>query len=315
MNTTDPEGFSKKIRIAVEAFGCRSLGELVERLQAANPRSTVTLDQMYKWAQGRALPRGFAAYDDLALALGLAGEGSFVRTASAEAFEQRLRGGGQRSAPAVASGPPPSPGAMLRGLRSGWHAVYSPAWARAYTGRILRGCLKVGPPAADGARRVEMVERYADSGAAFAGDLKSSRRSHSVVFDIAPEDVFLCLILAVPGEPTPAIGGIISGQSLSASMPRPTSSRLVTVAALDPALDPEAGNAYLDPGPAAVARDLEALGYGSADCEAVARRIIDYLAAPSDGTLESSQRAIEEIALPLTLAETPWSAPAAAAMT
>ena len=281
--------------MTAEALGCRSLSELVERLQTVNPRSTVTLDQLYKWAQGRSQPRTFGVYDDLARLLGLREGGTFLRTASVEELASRFRQAepaSQVAAPLVRS----------VGLRPGAHAVYSLAWSRAYPGQVLRGCLKVSPPKADGSRRIEYVERISDGHLRFAGALLATRRAFGIVFDTMPPDVFLSMALAVPAQPSPVIGGIMSGQSFSASGPRPTSCRMIVVAFQDPGADPEAGNRYLDPGTDPIARDLEQIGYAAESSGSVASMILDCLTAPVQGLLEVPHEGIERILLGLAAA-------------
>ena len=85
MRDSESRTFSKKIQLIVERLECGTLAGLIARIQAVNPRSPVTLDRMYKWAQGRTLPRGYGVYDDLARVLGLPGEGAFVRTSPLDA--------------------------------------------------------------------------------------------------------------------------------------------------------------------------------------------------------------------------------------
>lgn len=305
MSASPSNSFSKKIRMTAETLGCRSLSELVERLQTVNPRSTVTLDQLYKWAQGRSQPRTFGVYDDLARLLGLREGGVYLRTASVRELSARFR----RSEPESEA-----PASLFRtvGLREGPHAVYSLAWSRAYQGRVLRGCLKVAPAAADGNHRIEYVERYAAGHLRFGGTLSTTRRACGIVFDTMPSDVFLSMALAVPTQPSPVIGGIMSGQSFSASEPRPTSCRMIVVAFQDPGADPEAGNGYLEPGTESIARDLAQIGYAAEGSGAVAGVILDSLTIPAPGLLEVPHEAVEQILLGLTAAAPKSSGPVVA---
>ena len=124
-----------------------------------------------------------------------------------------------------------------------------------------------------------------------------------MAFEASPDDVLLSMVLAVPRLPTPAFGGLLIGQAVHAGTARPICGRVLMVRMRDPIAAPDAGNGYLNPGSPAIAEDLAAIGYASADCGDIARSIVDFLAAPSGGQVEMSPQAVEEIALPLALAQ------------
>ena len=312
MTGSESETFSKKIQLAARFLGCRTLTDLVTRVRTLNPESAVTLDRSYKWAQGRSMPRDPTVYRDLARVLGLGDDGTFVRTASLDVFERRLRSGS--TAPTDASvAASRAPGRNLQatqeaGLADGSYATYSPAWTASKSTQIVRGCTHVSTdpdPGGPFRQRVEYVEHPNQERVAFTGDLVTSRRATSVTFDPEPSGVALTMVLAVPGRATPAFGGLLTGQALYAGAPRPVACRLMLVRIRGSVTDPEGGCGFMPRDPSVLADDLAAIGYGGPDGPALAGRIIGYLTAPSTGVLEISQREIEEIVLALALATTP----------
>ncbi len=290
--------FARKLRVAVDETGCRSLAEFVARLRMAAPGTRVTLDRAYKWLQGRALPQNPAMYDDLALALGSDFDGAFVRESTVEAFVGKLRGRREAARPA---GPAAvSDRVVQSGLRDGAYAMYSLARDMAAGGAVVRGCLRVVTDAASGGRRIDYVERDAER-VVLTGALIASRRLHTVAFAPSPRDESLSLALAVPGQPVPVVGGLMIGQAQYAVAARPICCRVLLLAVRNPAIDPEAGNGEFGLDPEPIAADVAAIGYGGSDCAAVAARILAYLTPSSHGHLDVSHQEIEAISLMVAL--------------
>jgi hypothetical protein len=290
MRDLDAGPFARKLLMAVEVLGYRSLAELVARVRTTSPGTSITLDRAYKWLQGRAMPQDPAIYDDLARAFGLGEEGTFVRDSSVEAFVERLR---------RARGVDP---VVSSGLRDGAYAMYSLARDIGGGSAVVRGCVRVATDPDGGVRRVEYVERDGAGPVSFSGELGVSRRLHTVTLASSQGDDSLSLALAVPGQPVPVIGGLLTGQAQYAVAARPICCRVLLLAVRNPSVDPEAGNGEFGIGTDLIAADVAAIGYPGSDCAAVAERIHAYLTASSDGHLDVSHQAIEAISLMLALA-------------
>ncbi|WPZ34577.1 hypothetical protein T8K17_00245 [Thalassobaculum sp. OXR-137] len=301
--------FSDKLLMATEALGCRTLAELVGRVRTMDASTPITLDRAYKWAQGRATPRDGKAYHDLAQLLDLGEDGAFVRSCSLEHFKERLSrryprwraddGAGRLSSvarpdPAVAAWPT---------LTTERYATYSLSWAAGRGGQVVRGSSRIATAPGFTRPRIDYVEDTAEGRLTFAGDLRISRNLLMVNFDAAEADVLLSMVLLVSSTPSPAFGGLVIGQSIQPGEARPVCGRLLMVAMDDTVTDPERRNGYHEVGSGSLADDLAGIGYGEADCDAVARSIVGYLKSPSrsDGHLSIAPQAIDEIALPLAL--------------
>jgi hypothetical protein len=92
---------------------------------------------------------------------------------------------------------------------------------------------------------------------AFRGDVVLAGRALHIHLREPGSDVPLFLSLALPGPPSSAICGVLSGVTLVGPDPRPSASRFVMVRLPAPADD---SNGYIEPSRDAVSADLAALG-------------------------------------------------------
>ncbi|PWS39184.1 hypothetical protein DFH01_08090 [Falsiroseomonas bella] len=262
------------------ALRCAGHKDLCARFRAVNPATHFDLDRAEKWFQGRALPRSAHVYDDWAAVLGTSRAGNWLAACSVEDFLLELSRlfdvrpedlSARIDSRASGAARPQSASAHL----CGHYACYSLAWSPYWQGQLIRGAMRIEP----GLRRhLPMTATYTETllgnRIAFRGDALLAARALHIHLREPESDVPLFVSLAMPGPPSSAICGVISGVTLVGPDPRPSAARIVMVRVPGPA---DASNGYIEPSRDAVSADLAALGLPIQDPAGVDSLVLGFL--------------------------------------
>src|SRR5215472_1684604 len=254
--------FATKLRMAAGAMRCNSRKDFCARFRGVNHATHCDLDRLNKWMQGRSLPRAVSVYADFAAVIGTLKSGHWIADCSVEEFTAELA---HCTGVEVASLTKPD-GLSLRGnpritglfggvtTLSGAFAAYSPAWSPHFSGRLLRGTLRLSPGG-----RGTLIASYTET--LFGRDVRltaeawiGGRSMHFVVRE--PDgDVPVFISLQIPGPPASVLCGIMSGVAFVSQEPLPSACRIIFIRVPDtPRLD--ATNRYFDPIPGSISADL-----------------------------------------------------------
>jgi hypothetical protein len=278
---------SLKLRLTAAALGCGGMKDLGARFRAVNPATHFDVERAQKWVQGRAHPRFAQIYEDWARVIGTSRSGGWIAACGVDAFLQELgavldadpealrrRVEGAPAAAVPRAGPVGHP-------LVGDFACYSPAWSPYQRGRIIRGALRLDPPAArGGAMTAAYTEALLNRPVAFRGTAWLAARTLHMDLREADSGAPLLFSLFAPGPPASALCGVMSGSVIVGPDQQPCASAFVAVRV--PA-DPVASNRYVDATPGAIARDLAALGLPLSDPAEVDALLRDTLLPGRDG--------------------------------
>lgn len=258
--------FAVKLRMAAAALGCSSRKEFCALFRKVNQATQCDLDRLNKWVQGRSLPRAASVYADFAAVIGSTKPGHWIADCSVEEFAAELRNcmGVDTATLALqdslASRGGPRVSGLFRGVAtlSGTFAAYSPAWSPHFSGRLLRGSLRLSP-----GRSGTLIATYTESllgrDVRLTADAWIGGRCMHLVMREPEGDVPLFISLQIPGPPASVLCGVMSGVAFVSHEPLPSACRIVVIRVPDtPRLD--LTNRYFDPAHGAVAADLAELG-------------------------------------------------------
>lgn len=298
MARNDVIDFAGKLRLTAGALGCSGHKDLCARFRAVNPATHFDLERAEKWLQGRALPRSAGVYDDWARLLGTGRPGSWLAACSVAEFLAELSRLFGLSAEELTARTVSRAGAPPGSRPFGWHllgsyACYSLAWSPYWQGQLIRGAMRIEP----GLRRhMPMAATYTEtllgSRVTFEGEAQLAGRALHVHLREPQSDLPLFVSLAMPGPPSSAVCGVMSGATLVGPDPRPSATRFVMVRVAEP---PDASNGYLEAAPDAVSYDLASLGLPIPDGAETASLILGFLRP--EGVAALMQVAAEEQAM------------------
>ena len=257
-----------KLRLAADALGCRSQKELYNRLLAVNPDTAFDPVRSYKWLQGKASPRDWSIYQDLADALGLKVAGSVIRTCSLAEFSQmvsvRLPGAAAR--------------ADLSDL-DGRYLLYMPSFSNFPSPMIVRCAVRI-VSGVDGTRVRIDVPMPSGTVAAEGSLAQTGRVVHATAGD-QEQGVLLMLWFAAPARPVRVIGGLIGGVNGYIAEVVPHCGRAALVRVLQDSVDIEPRRFFMDIDQALIASDVGS-AVQDADPSEIARQVIGFLRADAD---------------------------------
>jgi hypothetical protein len=258
-----------KLRATMTALGCGSRKGLIARFRANNPQTSLELDSLHKWMQGRASPRSTAFYTEWAAVLGIARGADWIATATLEAFvaevasatgieESRLFRG---NAPAARKAADEAPGlGLVGGVGSlvGTFACYSHAFSPRREGYLVRGLMRV-----ELSGRTALLAHYSETlsvgPVAMSGPVSVDGRTMSISLLESSSGVPIFVVLHMPGSPPNLLSGLLTCSTLMANESLPSCSRFLAIRVpLRAGL--ESGNRYFRALPGAIAEDLQAAG-------------------------------------------------------
>jgi hypothetical protein len=288
------QDFDAKLRMSASALGCASRKDLVARFRAVNKASQCDLDRLYKWLQGRSLPRSADVLQDWAKTLGSKRSGAWLASCPLADFAAELAalfdrnaqdllasmafaGRGLRtSQPASAAEP------RMSGVRylCGTYACYSAAWSSYARGKLIRGSLVIAP-----GRGASLSAVYSEllmgKPVRVSGEPVMGRGTIHMTLTELGGDMPIFFSLFLPRPPAGVLSGIIAGATFLSPEPEPSASRIVMIRV------PRQGwldssNRYMTTHPGGVAADLEELGLGPGELEQVDRLVYRFLVQDGD---------------------------------
>lgn len=279
-----------KLQLTAAALGCTTGKELCVRFAAVNPATAFTVENAYKWMRGKARPRMSSVYDDWAAVLDIGLAPQFLAAASFEAFAEALRphvflsdetiagiadGAARVEADAATPG-----GASWRSehILVGRYLAISPAWASTRRGSLIAGPVDIAARPG-GALALNYREHLFGQTVEMSGRLAVDGRTAQCTVNCSSTGRLFYFALIVPAPPGSLVGGLFCGNALHDPDARPTACRIVFIR--DRALGSEALQdraRYIDADAAALAGELEALGYGGS--QAAAESLLTFLVAP-----------------------------------
>jgi hypothetical protein len=277
---------AQKLRLTAAALGCNALKDLAREFRRTNPSTPFDVEPAYKWLQGRSAPRSAQVYADWSALLDLGQTPEWVQRCTVDAFADAVcrRHGLERQSLLLraarfgraAAGGTENGDSYLAGV----YACYSMAWSPYYAGRLIRGCMSLAP----GSRRLvaEYSENLPTGPFRAHGNVVVGRRSiHMAISQQAGEEP-LQFSLMLPGRPASLILGILSGITLLAPEPLPSTSRIALVRVPAGNDEVNTSNRYLE-ADCSLARDLAALGLGLPDPATVDRLLGAFLSGGGQG--------------------------------
>jgi hypothetical protein len=280
-----------KLRITAHVLGCASGKALVAKFHAANPATSCEVQRLYKWIQGRALPRRAQFYADWAQVIGSPRSGAWMEGCTLEAFiteMQALHGADAAHLESLAradaappgQGPAPAGPDGLAHLQ-GVYACYSLAWSPFFRGQVIRGTLRL----AARPNRPGLVATYSEAlGGAIVempGEVVATYRAIHVLVRDPGSGLPIFFSLVAPGPPAVVLCGSMSGVAFVAHETLCSAGRVIAIR-LGAEAKPEASNAYLPEEPGRIAADLRALGIGFARPEREADEALRGFLAGND---------------------------------
>ena len=243
--------FDLKLKVTILALGFTTQKELHRHFLEIAPGLGLEQDNLYKWIQGRSMPRSSKVYEHWAAMIRLDRPLARLKSCSIDEFVDDMAEPygldravvasvlGRRPTQSVA-GPasPDAPAEARRNQLCGTFGLYSRAFSPIFRGKIMRGALIISATDPLAPLDVSYVETTPFTVLTHHGRLAWNHRLIALDLHDEQNDSHLHLTLHGPGNPASVLAGLMIGPSFHDATPQPTGTRALAIRV--PTLDLEA---------------------------------------------------------------------------